>query len=102
SLTHVGAAGSCTLGATSNVVTSNSISVLASSSSPSVCPGATVQLLGTSVQTAGVSYTWTIPNPPGAPITQTGNPIVVNNQTSPTNPSVTYTVDVDYFGCPGI
>src|SRR5690606_6119795 len=52
-------------------------------------------------QTAGANYTWTIPNPPGPAITQTGNPIIVNNNTSVLNPSVVYTVDVDYFGCPG-
>lgn len=99
-LTHTGAAGSCSVIATSSVVTSNSISVLASASAPSVCPNATVQLSATSIQTAATQYTWTIPSFPFN-ITQIGLPITrTNNIATLTNPMV-YTVNTSYFGCPG-
>lgn len=99
-LTHTGTAGTCSYIATALVVTSNSISVSAAPSSPSVCPNATVQLTATSIQTAATQYTWTIPSFP-ANITQIGNPIVRNNNLATlTNPMV-YTVTTSYFGCPG-
>ncbi len=89
---HQGAAGTCTAAAISAVTISNSITVSAGSHSPNVCPNANVTLTAVSMQTAGASYTWTAPGGQ----TLTGNPVVFQ-------PSVAtcYTVDVDYFGCPG-
>lgn len=100
-ITHTGVAGTCNYTATASVATSNSISVTASASSPSVCPNATVSLLAASVQTAIASYTWSIPNTPAPTISITGNPIVVTNSLATLGSAAIYTVDTDYFGCPG-
>jgi gliding motility-associated-like protein len=89
--THSGSAGVCTYSATSSVVTSTNISVSAAASPTAVCPTANVTLTAVSVQSVATSYTWTSPSG-----TIAGNPVV-------RNPSVVtvYTVNVNYFGCPG-
>lgn len=88
--THTGAAGSCSVTATTQVFTISTIPVTITPASPSVCPGAPITLSATSTQTASSSYTWSVP----FPIVNknvTVNPLVLTN----------YTVNVTYFGCTG-
>ncbi|HQQ93229.1 MAG TPA: gliding motility-associated C-terminal domain-containing protein, partial [Bacteroidia bacterium] len=98
-LTHTGAAGSCTLSTTAQVFTVSTIPVTLTASSPSICPGGTVQLTSISAQTSAVSnHTWTQSS--GGFIFSNGNPIVRTITTFTAGPRI-FTVDVNYFGCPG-
>lgn len=97
-LTHTGAAGTCSLLATVNVSTINTVSLTLKGNNvltPSVCPGGSVTLTGTitaSSQTASPGYTWSAPASPNF----TGNPVV----RTPTVATV-YTCIVTYYGCTG-
>ncbi len=91
--THTGAAGSCSITATTQVFTISTIPITVSPTSPSVCPGAPITLSATSSQTASASYTWTSPTFPTTTVNKnlTVSPLVPSN----------YTVNVTYFGCTG-
>jgi gliding motility-associated-like protein len=92
-VTHTGVAGTCTLEALSAVVITTNIPVTLTPSSFSICPApGCVTLTAASIQTAAANYTWTESGTVG---TFTGNPVVRCNGPR------SYTVDVDYFGCPG-
>ncbi len=97
-VTHAGAAGNCTVAANSTVVIGTSIPVTITPSSFSICPNGTVMLTATSIQTTASSYTWTQSNFPFPSSTFTGNPVTRTLSTVPRN----FTVNVDYFGCPGV
>ena len=92
-ITHNGAAGACTNSTTVQVNTIATIPITITPASPSVCPGATINLIASSQQTASTSYTWTAPTGPSPVVSKTLN----------VGPSVAtdYTVDVTYYGCTG-
>lgn len=99
-LTHTGAAGSCSLTQAVNVFTSSTFPVTLTASSPSICPGGTVQLTAASVQTNAIgNFTWT--QSPGFPATFTNNNNPITATITAPVPPRNFTVNVNYFGCTG-
>jgi gliding motility-associated-like protein len=94
-ITHTGAAGQCTVQQTSNVIISTSLSLNVVASSSLICPGESVTLTAVGANTTASSFTWTQSSPPGGSFI--GNPVVRN----PATLCRSYTVDVDFGGCPG-
>lgn len=97
-VTHTGSAGTCTTSALSSVVITTNIPVSITPSSFSICPSGCLTLTAVSIQTASSSYSWT--QSAGTPSNFTGNPAVRCAPGVATLPR-TYTVNVDYYGCPG-
>ncbi|MBL7933695.1 MAG: hypothetical protein JNL60_17460, partial [Bacteroidia bacterium] len=100
-ITHTGAAGNCVTTATANVTIGTSVSMSITPSSPSVCPNSSVTLTAITSPTTGNSFTWTAKSSTGAAIASgTGNPKTFTTGGVGNFPW-SYTVDVNYGGCPG-
>ena len=95
-VTHTGAAGTCTVEAQANVVITTSVPVNITPASPSVCPNGTIALTAVSIQTTALTnHTWT---------SGTNGVLAFNGKILTQTivaPPETFTVDVNYFGCPG-
>jgi gliding motility-associated-like protein len=111
-IVHNGAAGSCTAFASANVVigTSIPVSFTSSSTNGSLCPNQCVTLTAVSIQSAALNYSWTqnAGTPANLGNTGTFGGTSANGSTislvrcpGPGSFPRTYTVNVDYFGCPG-
>lgn len=95
-ITHTGSAGTCTAEATANVVITTTIPVNITPATPSVCPNGTIALTAVSIQTTALTnHTWT---------SGTNGVLAFNGKILTQTivaPPETFTVDVNYFGCPG-
>ena len=103
-VTHTGVAGTCTIEAISAVVITTSIPVSIACSSPnfSVCPNTNFTLTANSIQTVSNQHDWY------GDVSSSGTPTVFFNSINPlvtfvSTPNLprTFSVNVNYFGCPG-